>query len=470
MNSDRFTNYDDEVKQLVLDFESTVMQGKMQFYDIDELEMIIDYYLEVDDKEPLISAIHLGERLYPDSIEMKIRRAHWYVLNKENAKALSLLQALENQDPSDTDVSYSLGVVYSEMGESEKAIKYYLRAAEDGWQLGRIYANIAEEYYRGQQWHQAIEYYLKAFRTDSYDEQMLCTYLDTCEQAGVCDEAYEFLNLYVGEHPYSKIGWYCLGCVCRDLSLCERAVDAFEYALAIDKNYTSAYIELSLAYEQQDKIGDAATALTRALDSAPDRGELYRALGQLFMRHDNFETAVPYLRKSLDENPRDADTLANLGLCQLRLEDDAAALASARKAISIDPECADALLCMAMVYDCRDNVDAASDFFERIISSERCSEHHCRFYTLFLFSHGNYSLLIDFAEESLELYPHDLFYSTYAAAAYYYTNRYNRLRRILPDVHPSLLRELCPEMWDNPRVAPLLELLPNENNNKNAKQ
>ena len=94
----------------------------------------------------------------------------------------------------------------------------------------------------------------------------------------------------------------------------------------------------------------------------------------------------------------------------------------------------------------------------------------CRFYTLFLFSHGNYSLLIDFAEESLELYPHDLFYSTYAAAAYYYTNRYNRLRRILPDVHPSLLRELCPEMWDNPRVAPLLELLPNENNNKNAKQ
>lgn len=54
MKNDRFTDFDDEVKQLVLDFERTVMRGETQFYDIDELEMIIDYYLEVDDKEPLI--------------------------------------------------------------------------------------------------------------------------------------------------------------------------------------------------------------------------------------------------------------------------------------------------------------------------------------------------------------------------------------------------------------------------------
>ena len=456
MNNDRFTDFDDEVKQLVLDFERTVMRGEMQFYDIDELEMIIDYYLEVDDKEPLISALHLAERLYPDSIEVKIRRAHWYVLNKENDRALALLQILEKQDPSDTDVFYSLGVVYGEMGEHEKAIQYYLRAAEDGWQIGRIYANIAEEYVRMQRWHEAIQYYLKAFRTDSYEEYTLYNYLDTCEEAGACDEACEFLELFVGEHPYSKIGWYCFGCALRDMGLAERAVDAFEYALAIDKNYTSAYFELSLAYEQLDQIGEAATALTRALDCAQERGDVYRSLGQLFMRHENFETALLYLRKALDEKLKDADTLADIGLCQLRQGDDVAALASARKALAIDPVAPDALLCTAMVYDSRDNVDAASDFFERLISSERCNENHCRFYTLFLFSREIYDILIDFAEESLQLYPHDVFYSTYVAAAYFYTNRYNKFRRTLPDVVPSVLRELCPKAWENPSLAPLL--------------
>lgn len=459
MNNDRFTDFDDEVKQLVLDFERTVMRGESQFYDIDELEMIIDYYLEVDDKEPLISAIHLAERLYPDSIEVKIRRAHWYVLNKENTKALSLLQSLERQDPSDTDVAYSLGVVYGEMGESRKAIQYYLRAAADGWQLGRIYANIAEEYVRLQQWHDAIQYYMQAFRTDSYDEQTLYNYLDTCEEADACDEACEFLELYVNDHPYSKIGWYCYGCVCRDLGLAERAVDAFEYALAIDKNYASAYYELALANEQLDRIGEAATALTRALDAVSLHGDIYRALGQLFLRHDNFDTALLYLRKAVDENPADAEALAGIGLCHLYLGDDTSALASARKALAVDPQCPDALFCSALVYDGRDNVDAASDFYERLVASPRANEGHCRFYTLFLFKHAIYDILIEFAEESLQLYPHDLFYSSYLAAAYFYTNRYNRFRRLLADVQPSLLRQLCPQAWDNQALAPLLAAL-----------
>ena len=427
MNNDRFTDFDDEVKQLVLDFERTVMRGETQFYDIDELEMIIDYYLEVDDKEPLISAIHLAERLYPDSIEVKIRRAHWYVLNKENDKALSLLQSL--------------------------------RAAADGWQLGRIYANIAEEYVRLQQWHDAIQYYMQAFRTDSYDEQTLYNYLDTCEEADACDEACEFLELYVNDHPYSKIGWYCYGCVCRDLGLAERAVDAFEYAIAIDKNYASAYYELALANEQLDRIGEAATALTRALDAVSLHADIYRALGQLFLRHDNFDTALLYLRKAVDENPADAEALAGIGLCQLYLGDDTSALASARKALAVDPQCPDALFCSALLYDGRDNVDAASDFYERLVASPSANEGHCRFYTLFLFKHAIYDILIEFAEESLQLYPHDVFYSTYLAAAYFYTNRYNRFRRLLADVQPSLLRQLCPQAWDNQALAPLLAAL-----------
>ena len=112
-----------------------------------------------------------------------------------------------------------------------------------------------------------------------------------------------------------------------------------------------------------------------------------------------------------------------------------------------------------MVYDGRDNVDAASDFYERLVASPSANEGHCRFYTLFLFKHAIYDILIEFAEESLQLYPHDLFYSSYLAAAYFYTNRYNRFRRLLADVQPSLLRQLCPQAWDNQALAPLLAAL-----------
>ena len=57
MKKDRFKDYDDEVRDLVLDFEQTVLNGESQFFDADELEIIIDYYFEVNDEKPLEKAV-----------------------------------------------------------------------------------------------------------------------------------------------------------------------------------------------------------------------------------------------------------------------------------------------------------------------------------------------------------------------------------------------------------------------------
>ena len=456
MKNDRFTDFDDEVRQLVLDFEKTVMNGGTQFYDVDELEMIIDYYLEVFDKEPLLTAIVYAEQLYPESMEIKIRRAHWYIANKEYDRAMEILQRLEEQEPENTDIAYSLGVLYGEMDQSEKSIDYFLQASTDGWQLGRIYTNIAEEYFKLGNYHEAIQYYMKAFGTDGYDVQTFYNYLDTCQQAGLSDEAVQFFKLYVESHPYCKEAWYCLGCAYHDMGMLDNAIDAEEYAIAIDKNYATAYLELSHLQEDARRIGEAATTLVHMLDIATDRGEVYRALGQLYSRQDNQETAMLYYKKAVVENENDADALAGMSACSLRLGDLSLAMTYVKKALNADPDNADALCCAAMIYDSRDNLEMANEYFERCVASPRCTEAHCRFYTMFLNSHQMYDMLMDFAEESLEIYPHDVFYSTYLAVACFYTNRYNKLRHVLPDVHPVVLREMCPEIWQNPRLAPLL--------------
>ena len=68
------------------------------------------------------------------------------------------------------------------------------------------------------------------------------------------------------EHPYSRTGWFCLGEAYIVEQLYEKAIDAYQYALAIDKNYTMAYFELSKA---QEELGLRHTFV--ALDkNAPD--------------------------------------------------------------------------------------------------------------------------------------------------------------------------------------------------------
>ena len=59
MNSDRFKDFDSDVRQLVLAFEDD-SKGSRQFFDVDELEVIADYYLEMHDVEGLEAAVRLG--------------------------------------------------------------------------------------------------------------------------------------------------------------------------------------------------------------------------------------------------------------------------------------------------------------------------------------------------------------------------------------------------------------------------
>jgi tetratricopeptide (TPR) repeat protein len=472
MKKDRFHNFDDEVRNLVLDFENTVLKGKTQFFDVDEMEIIIDYYFEVNDQQALERAVEYAEELYPNSTTIRLRRAHLMISHEEYEKALRMLNAMRKAEPDNTDVAYSLGVANGAVGQSEKAIAYFKEAARDGWMLGRVYSNMAEEYYKLKDYDAALNFYRKAMESEGCDEATLYNYYDVSFVSGRVEQAAGYLDGYVKKNPYSKEGWYCLGCAYRDLTLYEKAADAFEFAIAIDKNYVDAYVALSQTQDFMGRTSEAVTTMIRVLDYCDDKAKVYRTIGNLYAREANYDTAMAYFKKAIDENPHDAEGYASLALCHMELGDRATALSMIRRAVSLDerypqpdtPEGDPEVLCAAaMVYDAVDDFYKASDYFERLITSDFCTEPQCQMYTQFLFKHKVYDILVFFGEESLEAYPHDPFYSTYLAAAYFYTNRYNRARKMLPDVSPAMLAELCPEIMEHPLLGPLVPSDPYSN-------
>lgn len=476
MKKDRFHNFDNEVRDLVLDFENTVLKGKTQFFDVDEMEIIIDYYFEVNDQKPLERAVEYAEELYPDSTSIRLRRAHLMISHEQYSKALKVLNQMRQAEPDNTDVAYSLGVANGAVGQSEKAIAYFKEAARDGWMLGRVYSNMAEEYYKLKDYDSALNFYRKAMESDSCDDVTVYNYYDVSYVSGRIEQAVDYLGNYVKKNPYSKEGWYCLGCAYRDLTLYEKAVDAFEFAIAIDKTYVDAYVALSQTQDFMGRTSEAVTTMLRVLDYSDDPAKVYRTIGNLYAREANYNTAMAYFKKAVDENPRDAEAHASSALCLMEMGDIPSALSAVKRALLLDeanpmpdsPEGNPEVLCAAaMVYDAKGDFEKASEFFERLIVSNLYTEPQCQIYTQFLFKHRVFDTLTFFAEESLEAYPHDAFYSTYLAAAYFYTNRYNRARKMLPDVSPSLLADICPEIMVHPLLGPLIPADPFANSPEN---
>jgi len=458
MDKDRFKDFDEEERQLVLDFENTVLRGGSQFFDVDELEVIMDYYFEVNDIVTLERAVEYAEQLYPDSVSVKLRRAHLYIAKEQFEPAMRIIKDLRRKEPHNTDVAYSLGVAYGAVGEHEKAIGLFLEAAEDGWLLGRVYANIAEEYYHLHNFTEAIRYYQLSLDTDSYDTGTLFNYVDTSALAGAVDEAANYLKSFVEEHPYCAEAWQCLGLSYRELGLFEQAVDAFEYAIAIDKTNVAAYMDLSSTLEFMHKPSEAVNALLRSIDYASNRSSVYCMMATIYMHSDKPDLALNYYRKAVEENPEDAVALSSLALAYASSDEVDIAMPLLRKALRLAPDAAEVLFSAALIYEGLENFQAASHYYERLMTADGCTELMCQHYVLFLYNNKVYDILIEFGEESLDLYPASPFYCTYLAAAYFYTNRYNRASQVLPHVDPMLLREICPELLSHPRLGPLVPL------------
>ena len=163
MNTDRFKNFDPDVRRLVLAFERG---GEGVWMDVDELTVVADYYLEVRDVEGLEAAVSKGERIYPHNGDIRLRRAQLLGIKGAYGQALRILKQLEQEEPDNTDVFYSLGTLYSLTDNPQASIYYYLKAAADGYELGMIYGIVADEYVKLGNTVQAVRYYRKALTYD----------------------------------------------------------------------------------------------------------------------------------------------------------------------------------------------------------------------------------------------------------------------------------------------------------------
>ncbi len=335
MKKNRFKNFTPEVKELVLDFETMSRSGVTHYYDLEQMEIIIDYYLETYDMDMLTHAVDYAEQLFPDSSEIRLRRAHMYCAKERYDDALEILHAMERENSNNTDVMYALATVYSAMEQPRKAIQYYLIASRDGIDLDMVYGNIGDEYKR-QGNHTDAQYYYQLALKKNPNEVRSILNLAHC-YADEPDQGVAFFSSFVKENPYSAEGWLALGSGYMDCGLYERSEDALLYALAIDKTYGEAYRALSSCYMKSQQWQKCVNTLHDSLPYSNDAAETYCLIADCFVEQLNYTTAIVYYKKALQEDPYYADVHIWIADCYSMLGEYNDAVAHMEKAIELNP-------------------------------------------------------------------------------------------------------------------------------------
>lgn len=305
--------FDDSASELIERVESKLRSGESFYFDSDEYESIIDHYLISNDLNKCEIIIQLAMEQHPNSLIISLKRVQYLIRNNESELALALLNEVQANEPDNSDIHRIKGEIFSQLQLNKQAIDEFKNALEGtADNLDEIYSSIAYEYCNLGDYESAIVYFKKALEFDPENESFLYELTFCAEMIQKHELIVDFLLQYIDKNPYSKSAWFNLGSIYSSIPDYEKAIDAFDFVLAIDDTFVNAYINKGTAYSSLEKYEEALKAYKESLKYETPEEMTYYFIGECYEKLGQLENAEDFYRKAIESDP--SVSAARIGL------------------------------------------------------------------------------------------------------------------------------------------------------------
>ena len=329
---------DYEIQELIERFESQLENDRLSFFDADELNILIDYCIQHDDLNKINVIADIAERYHSESPLFNAIMAKKYLAVQDAANAMQYLQS-DNNTFEDPDYYVNLGYAHSLLFEHAKSIAAYKKALEymEKDTCDDIYSSIGVEYMLLNKYEPALKYLIRGLKgcpdiNEQYTEITNCFFfLDRT------DDAIDFFKNEIDNSPYSIAAWMALGNCYLRLHLLEKAVEQYEYALAINQHYEKAYINIATIYNELDRYQDSIDFINEAFRNKVEKPILYCLYGEAMAKTGNKLDAINNFKKAIDLDENIAEAYAGLGFIFCEEEEHKSAIKFLKRAHQLDP-------------------------------------------------------------------------------------------------------------------------------------
>ena len=312
-NDDNFLD-DYEIQELVNRFENQLDSGMPSFFDADELNIIIEHYVQKNDIPKINIIADMANTYHTTNPLTNLIMAKKYLSVQDASNALPYLLN-ETNNTEDADYQLSLAYCYSLLDEHKQSLSAYKKAIKllDKENCDDIYNSMAVEYMMLRDFERALYYFKKGLNAspdiaEQYAEITNCYFfLDKA------DEAIEFFKEEVDKNPYSIIAWMTLGNCYLRVQLLEKAVEQYEYAMAIDQHFPSAYVNIATIYNELDRYQDSIDIIEEAFRNNVKKPILYCLYGEAMAKTGNKLEAINNFNKAIELDENIAEAYAGLG-------------------------------------------------------------------------------------------------------------------------------------------------------------
>lgn len=244
--------------------------------------------------------------------------ARVHLKRKEGAKAVELLEALQQEHPANPYLHQLLGMAYREVGDLDRAREALSRGApgaEPGWP---------------DPWHDEKAAFQAGFGAGMLKAEDLMS-------KGKMQEAIELYESLRAERPDDVALINNLAVAYRNVGNDEKAFLVLQQGLADHPDYYPFHLNLSAAYERRGDGQRALHHIDRALEIYPTLSAAHERKGRLLVRMRQIRPALASFDEALRYDARNLVSLVNAGVIEADLGNWAAGKERMAQAIRLDP-------------------------------------------------------------------------------------------------------------------------------------
>jgi len=282
-----------------------MMDNHDEFYfDTEELEDIIVYYLELGDFNYADVAVNYGLKLHPNSLDIKIKKLEILLEWEDYNTSKALIDELKGSSMENTDFLVCYAKYYSNLGNPKKSIEICKKALELREEENFLHNFIADEYVNLGDPFNALKHYKKALKEDPTDEYSLENCMVCFADLNKSDEAIAFLNEYLDEFAYSEIAWFEYGQFYFNRKNYEEAIKGYDYLLAINSSSVGVYANKAACYEALGQYKKAIEVYEEMLELEYTKAFTFYKIGLCYKALKQPIVALNAFQKSLREDPQ----------------------------------------------------------------------------------------------------------------------------------------------------------------------
>ena len=284
-------------------FESMLKTNSFLFFDSNEYEEIIVYYIEIGNIFLAKKAISLASKQYPDSTILSLLHIEVLLLNNEVVKAEQIALKIYEIDPLNPEILIQKAKIYSKKKNHIKAIELLEEIKENSDLYYDALSLIGKEYLFIDDFENAKNIFMKCLKQDDFDYSVLNNILYCFDSIGDSKSTIKYLNSFLETNPYSEIAWHELGKQYVNDKMYEEALSAFDFAIICDDSFVGAYIEMAKILEKLNRINEAIEKYEISIGiNQPTTFALYR-IGRCHYKLGNNDLALSYFIQTIEEDP-----------------------------------------------------------------------------------------------------------------------------------------------------------------------